>query len=262
MILTLNPRRVLRILLVIITVLTVANICVAVGMYVYGHARLFGLARLLNINRESNIPTFFSSMQLAFAAFVLWVIAETARSASARFGTHWLGLAVIFAYLAVDESVSVHETIGDVMRAQLVLPGILYYAWYIPYGLLLVLFAVVYWKFFWHLPAAVRMRFACAGAIFIVGAAGLEVVGSYLWSVTEWDPSVKEFRLAIAYSVEELLEMLGIAFFIYAALDYAATQGVTARIAISAADAPSPLGSKQPQRPLSPARGTPSQPSG
>jgi hypothetical protein len=127
----------------------------------------------------------------------------------------------------------IHETvIGDSLRANFALTGIWYYAWYIVYGVLVLGFAVLYWRFFWGLPAHVRRRFAIAAALFLTGAVALEMTGSYLWSLQHLEPATRELLLALEAAIEEPLEMAGIAYFVYALLDYAADCGISTRIEV------------------------------
>lgn len=229
----LSPRRILRVLLVIVLTLTLVNAGLLIARYGFGHGNLFGLVRLFDVNLESNVPAYYSALQLGLAALVLYAIGRGKRAAGDRFGTHWLVLSAVFAYLSVDEAALIHEkVVGDFLRGHFPLTGIWYYAWYIVYGSLFAALVALYWRFFWSLPARTRLHFACAGAAFVAGAVGLEMVGSHIFGLTTLDPSVRELDLAVVYSIEEPIEMLAIAWFVYAALDYAAAERITARLSI------------------------------
>jgi len=87
----------------------------------------------------------------------------------------------------------------------------------IPYGLLFILFSFVYFfKFLPQLPKKFARLFVIAGAIYVIGAIGVEMVGAENYSSSNFS----EIRYAIYYSIEEFLEMLGIAIFIYSLLLY------------------------------------------
>ena len=55
--------------------------------------------------------------------------------------------------------------------------GIFYFAWVIPATALLILLAIGFLPFFRSLPAETRRLFLVAGAIFLGGALGAEVIG-------------------------------------------------------------------------------------
>ena len=65
---------------------------------------------------------------------------------------HWAGLAVLFAWLSLDETAEIHERIGKWLRDWLDLHGVLYYAGVIPALLLAVVVAVAYVRFLRALP--------------------------------------------------------------------------------------------------------------
>ena len=94
--------------------------------------------------------------------------------------------------------------------------GFLLYAWVIPYGFLTLLIGVIYLKFLLNLPNNYAFWFIGSGAIFVSGAIGFEMLGA-----NETDKlNGSALVYSIYYSCEELLEMLGIAVFIYALLRY------------------------------------------
>lgn len=96
------------------------------------------------------------------------------------------------------------------------LSGVFYYAWIVPYGIAVLLLGVAYVPFILKLPAKIRKLFLISGSLFITGAVGLEILGG------QQDEIYGTYNLvyALLYTVEELLEMLGIALFIYALLLY------------------------------------------
>ncbi|MGA1304638.1 MAG: hypothetical protein ACO3ZD_11410 [Cyanobium sp.] len=116
---------------------------------------------LFDINREANIPTFFSSLLLTIAALLLWLIsrAEAAKKAS------WALLSVGILLMAIDEIVQFHEDLTNPARWLLGgnATGILYHTWVI-FGLgVSVLMLLSFWQFLAELPATTRIRFTWAG---------------------------------------------------------------------------------------------------
>ena len=110
----------------------------------------------------------------------------------------------------------VHDPLSPLIRKQLTLPFMLYFAWVIPYSILTFLFALFYLKFWISLPKPYRTFFFLSGAIFVAGAIGCEMIGApykFKWGRDN------EFY-AFFTTLEEVLEMAGIAFFLYALVRY------------------------------------------
>jgi hypothetical protein len=80
---------------------------------------------------------------------------------------------------------------------------------------LTVLFVGVFARFIRRLPTHTRRPLLTGGAIFLTGAAGLELVGRDLWE--EGDISTPYLLLV---GLEEVLEMLGVTLVAYALLTY------------------------------------------
>jgi hypothetical protein len=246
MTLRVDPRRILALTLRVIAALVVCDLVVVTLKHVFGFDQLMGLQRQFDLDNEANIPAYLSALQLAFAAVVLGVIARHKLAQRDAFARHWIGLAIIFAALSLDEAASFHEMLVAPLRAALPLTGAWHGAWYIVYGLLLVVFAKHYWRFFRALPSLVQMRFAFAAATYLTGCIGFEMVASRLAWYSSLTIAGTNYRVALLQAFEEPLEMLGIALFIYAALSYAAASGAaTVDVQIAAEQAPATAASKR-----------------
>lgn len=217
MIIDISPRKVLLILLTMIGILLCANILGIVSTHVFGHGRVFGLIDLFDFNTETNIPTMYSSLQLILASLLLFFIGAKLRSNDEKF-VSWLFLALIFLYLAVDETAQIHERIATLIHSAYEPTGLLYFAWVIPYGLALLAFVIAFSGFLFRLPRKVTHRFIASGTVYITGAIGFEMLGGRHFESN----GPNNVIFAVYYTCEELLEMLGIALFIYALLAYAA----------------------------------------
>lgn len=220
---SLNPKRIVVAMLTIIAVLTVMHIVQLVIFFYVGDSRVFDFVEIIDFDYEANLPSFYSSTAIIFCAVLLWIISLQKRREKAPFSSHWIGLAIIFVFLGIDEAIALHEEIGDFVEDQkwVDAEGFLYFAWVVPYGILLVLFAVSYLKFVLALPRQTMILFVCAGLIFIGGAMGIEV-----FSAREADLHDTDTLLySVLYTVEELCEMIGIVIFCYALLRYIEAQG-------------------------------------
>ena len=127
-----------------------------------------------------------------------------------------MGLSLIFLFLGIDEQISIHELISKPTREILGTSELLYHAWVIPYGVLLLAFIMGYSRFLLTLPRQTAKMFLFSGTIFVSGAMGFEMIGG--WHVEIYGPDNALY--SIYYTCEELLEMLGIAWFIHAILWY------------------------------------------
>src|SRR5690606_32397749 len=77
--------------------------------YFLGHDYVFGLVKFFYVDQEQNLPSWYSSVQLLFAAVLLAGVARQARGAGDRFARHWAALSLIFVFLSLDEMTSFHE---------------------------------------------------------------------------------------------------------------------------------------------------------
>ena len=212
------PRVVFTKFLCLIFVLLFFNIVGIISKF-YLNNNAYGLIPLFDFSAEKNIPTFFSSVILLFASSLLSIIAVTNKRNGAKY-LAWLWLAIIFLYLSIDEIASIHEMLTDPVRKLFNTSGLLYYAWVIPYGIALIVFVVVYFKFLIRLPNYIKRLFVISGATFVSGAIGFELFGGRHFELHGRDNLI----YSSLYTCEEFLEMLGIVIFIYALLLYIVIQ--------------------------------------
>ena len=225
---TLKPRRIVLTLWAIVALLTLADAAVLWFKYQRGHDTLFGLGPLFDFNREGNLPAFYSACSLLLAAALSFVIAGHAWMQADRWRRHWLGLGIIFLFLAVDEAAELHGILSRPLRQLGHLSGALLFAWVVPYGILTIMFAVAYLRFFMALPPRPRAQLGIAAVVFVVGALGFELLGGVIVSAHGGlETGLDNWQHAIAYTVEELLEMSGIVLAIHALLQHIAEQRIT-----------------------------------
>lgn len=177
---------------------------------------LFGLGKLLDVRREANLPTLWSTLVLLACAGVLVLIARVERHVGAR-SWPWRLLSIVFSYLAVDEAVSLHELASRPMRDAAGLGGALHYAWVLPAGVAVVALGVALAPFVLTLPPDTRTRFSLAGACYLAGALALELPESLLVSQRGDDDGL---TVAMFGAIEEGLEMTGVAIFLVALVRY------------------------------------------
>lgn len=224
--LSIRPARVLATLGAIIAVLVCLSIFGQYSRFFLGHGQLMGLIDGFDVDAETNVPTFFACVQLLVASSLAGVIAYTVRQTGAAFRRHWTGLALLFAYFALDEFVQLHEQLAELPF----LPpkeGVLFYAWVVPGMGLVALFGALYARFFWALPVRSKGLFAAAGVLYVGGAIGVEMMAG--WYASQYGEL--SFTHAMITTIEETMELSGVALFVYALLDYLRTHVGGLRVA-------------------------------
>ena len=157
-----SPRKILIVLLSIIGFLLFANIMGIVSRYVFDHDMVYGLVPLFNFDNEKNVPTLYSSLQFIIASLLLLIIGANHKS-NGESHVFWLALAVIFLFLAIDETASLHEKLASPFRETFGTSGLLHFAWIIPYAIAVLVFVIVFSKFLFRLPRGVMLRFIASG---------------------------------------------------------------------------------------------------
>lgn len=213
----LSPRRTLRFLLFVIVALNLASIVGQLTTYFLPDYFLRDfLALLFYVDAEKNIPSFYSMSTLLFCSILLATIAYAKKVASNRYAPYWGALSIIFLGLSWDEAFSFHEQLIDPLRSALNTSGIFHFAWVIPGSIFVLLGLLAFWGFLCVLPKKTRHLFLIAGAIYVAGALGMEMINGYYASLYgKWN-----IVYAIITTLEEFCEMVGIAVFIYALLSY------------------------------------------
>lgn len=174
---------------------------------------------LFDLNVESNIPATFSALILLLAALILGVIAWARRRSESADAFAWKALTFIFSFLALDEAAMLHERTANITRSVVKTDGILHYAWVVPYGILAVIVGLSFVRFLLHLPAHIRLRVIVAGAIYVMGALGFELLEGLVVSTEGTQNLLNQLLVA----VQEGMEMFGVILFIGALLSYVAS---------------------------------------
>lgn len=216
----LQPRRIYRFLVSIMSLLILIHILLHIAFYKLGiHFPGFGTLRFLfNVDVEKNIPTLFSYLILLLTTSILAIISNIKKIRGDKQAGLWWMMTGIFFYLATDEILESHEYMAIVLRKSFNLSGIFWYAWIIPFSVAILLLCILFYRFvFFNLPAPVRKMFITAGVIYISGALGMEMIGAWLFTHYGSD----NLKWVMLTSIEECLEMYGIIYFIHTLLLYA-----------------------------------------
>lgn len=171
---------------------------------------------LFDLDSESNVPTWFSSVLLLANASLLALIAFAAFRVRDRWRWYWCGLALVFVYLSMDETAMLHERAVVPLREMFHLSGPLYFAWVIPAMVCLVVFACIYLRFALALPPKTFLYFGFAALFYVGGALGMEMVASNY--VSQFGSG--NFLYGLMVIIEESLEVFGQVVFFYALANY------------------------------------------
>lgn len=185
-----------------------------IARYGFGYRGTTGVGRLFTLDAESNLPTWFSSALLLAAALLLWLLGrQGATEGGQRVRGYWYGLATIFTFLSIDETAQMHESLTERLRAVVPTEGALYYGWVIPAALFVMVVGLVYLRFLRLLPSRTAGLMALAGALYVGGAVGMEMVGAWLDFTGRF--RIGSLGYTLVTMMEETLEMAGVILFVY-----------------------------------------------
>lgn len=222
-----NSKKIIKILIILVIILTVASITGQFYKYFGGHDRY--LVTLFDLDKEWNLPTWYSSVSLLFCAFLLAIISLAKKQENAPFTFHWTFLAVVFLLLSLDEAVQLHEQTITPLRVLLNAKGIFYFTWVIPAFAIVCFLGLAYLKFFFSLSKEMRVLFFVSGALYVGGALGMELVGGYYTELH----GQNNLGYALLTNLEEVLEMIGVLVFIYALMSFINIELKNARFCIT-----------------------------
>lgn len=205
----------------------IAGFVISGGLYVAGILeRNSKLVRLLDLESESNLPTWFSSMQLLLLAVMFALLAHWMRKRSASRAV-WIP-AFLFLFLSFDEIGMLHEWLG--YQLDFFLPAgerantALYYTglWGIVIGVPALGCVLLMWRRLrshFSKPETAMRRIILGSCLLIGGAAGLDFVANF----TEGAPLHLHSIQIIA---EEGAELFGVTFLCWGALEVIQASGI------------------------------------
>ena len=144
------------------------------------------------------------------ATFLL-LLALRKRTQGDPWARYWLGLALAFGLLSLDEIAGLHETLNSIFES----------SWGILGTVAAAVFGLAYVRFLRDLAASTRWRFLAAGILFFGGAVVVEMATAWYDDTDLLD--TLSYKLWTA--VEEGLEMTGVLVFLHALLGYMGGSG-------------------------------------
>jgi hypothetical protein len=165
----------------------------------------------LSLNTAASLGEWYASVQFLFCAILLTLIARSEFGRAHR--RYWGSLAAGFYGLSVAEGAQLHELLTHLMhRATWPFSG-------------LAIVAVVglsYFRFLRMLPRRTAMQFAVAGAIFVLGVFGTDLIGGSQYGAMADLFCRGDLNCGLGFSVmvalEEGMELIGITIFANALL--------------------------------------------
>ncbi len=255
MVLAIYTKTVVRALLIAVLFLTLAGLAARFALYMWGEEELLKPLTLFDVGEERSIPTWFESILFLLCSILLAVITVAKRQRGDRFSLHWGVLSIIFLLLSMDEVATIHEIIGAeferLLRATIGFEagGAISFFWVVPGAAFVLIVVLSYLRFLVHLPRRTRRLFLFAGALFVLGALGMEMltaeVVSSSSSIANWVVSasggmvdqgsanaIPTILKGLQTSVEEMFEMLGLTALVYTLLVYISSdvEDITVRV--------------------------------
>jgi hypothetical protein len=243
MVLAINAKTIVRIIIIAVLLITLAGLAARFALYMWGEVEFLQPLRLFDVGEERSIPTWFESILFLLCSMLLAVIAAAKKQRNDRYSLHWGVLSIILLLLSLDEVASIHEAIGQQSERLLHIAtgftpgGAISFFWVVPGAIFVIIVLLAYLRFLAHLPRTTRRMFLFAGALFVLGALGLEMLTAQVVSssggIANWIESssggivgqerasaIPTILKGLQTSVEEMFEMLGLTAFVYALLAY------------------------------------------
>jgi hypothetical protein len=255
MALTIYAKTIVRALIIAVLLITLAGLAARFALYMWGEEELLQPLRIFDVGAERSIPTWFESVQFLLCSILLAVVAIAKKQRSDRYSLHWSVLSIILLLLSLDEVTSIHQAIGQQSERLLhnttgfIPSGPITFFWVVPGAAFVFIVLLAYLRFLAHLPQTTRRLFLFAGALFVLGALGIEMLSAQVVSSSSGianffgttlalsqgsASAIPKILVGLQTSIEEMFEMLGLTVFVYALLAYIRSyvEDINARVRI------------------------------
>jgi hypothetical protein len=245
MVLAINVKKVVRAMIIAVLIITLVSFVARVAMYMWGQEGYLQPLRIFDVGEERSIPTWFESIQFLLCSMLLAVVTIAKKQRNDRYSLHWSALSMILLLLSLDEVASIHEAIGQQSERLLhnttgfTPGGAIKFFWVVPGTIFAFIVLLAYLRFLADLPRSTRYSFLFAGALFVLGALGLEMLSAQVSSSSEgianfFGSAIPKIMIGLQTCVEEMFEMLGLTAFVYALLAYIRSyvEDITVRVRI------------------------------
>lgn len=196
-----DHRALVRVLFIATGGMTAAGIVYMIATYGLGFDGAMLILRLIGMEGEQTILAWFSSGLIALASLLAAANYRLSRQNGWRW--HWLALSIGLLLMSIDEAVSVHEFLGAIFLPGIVFTGFFSFSWTVIALPVVAVIALLFMPFIQHQPSPTRIRLIVAGAAYLTGALGFELLGG---SLSESSTSIAYLACVVC---EESLEMIG-----------------------------------------------------
>lgn len=140
-------RKFVKILLIVTAVLSIFNLLAIYSEDLLLEKELLveireSFVRLFSVDREANVPTWFSSSMLLLCSLLLFLVAEIKKSYHEKYISHWFILTLVFLGLSLDEAAIIHEMSIKPIEKAFHTRGLLRFGWIVPAAIFVIFF---YW---------------------------------------------------------------------------------------------------------------------
>ena len=211
--LRISPSRALVVMAVLIAVLVAASTAAvgALAVFRWPEGSLgYETVKIFWLDAEKNLPTLYQSLALGLAAALMLAVARVSPRLLPADRARWKVLAGVFAFMALDENLRFHETLADTSSFHFGAAGL---AMYVP---VVVLLALWWLPLLRRLDTRLRNLMLAAAMLYVGGAGGIESLSQLYAGVAG---KATPLYVALA-TLEETLEMAGVAVLVYALLDH------------------------------------------
>jgi hypothetical protein len=229
--LTIYAKKIVRAMIIAVLLITLVSFVARVAKYLWGFEGYLQPLRIFDVGEERSIPAWFESLQFLLCSILLAVVAVAKKRRGDRYSSHWSVLSIILLLLSLDEVASIHEAIGQQSERLLnsitgfTPSGAIKFFWVVPGAIFVIIVLLAYLRFLADLPRGTRRSFLFAGALFVLGALGLEMLSAQVSSSSEgianfFGSVLPKIMIGLQTCFEEMFEMLGLTAFVYALLAY------------------------------------------
>ncbi|WP_306391401.1 hypothetical protein [Telluria beijingensis] len=211
-----------RKLVIFATFLVLAHCLAMVSRFYLDRDIVFGIVPMFDFYEETNVPTYFSSLNLLLTAAMLLAISRLEKLNNKPDVLAWRVLGLGFLLMSLDEFADVrmilHRAADGISGTSLLdMVPFMTVAWTVPVVLVLAILAVYFVPFLSRLDKRYALHFCLAGACFVLASVVLEnTEGAHIKTVG----GIRDIPFTIMVTLEESAEIFSILYFQYFLIRY------------------------------------------
>ena len=214
----LTPQRILKFNFCVIGILFIMHCIFLYDFRFKDSTDLNRYAKFFLFDYENNLPTIYSALML-FISSALSLYIPFIKEIKKTQKSYWILITIIFAFLSLDEWKMIHERMNEpvslLIYQQFKISIAMSSAWTYMYAILAILFGLIFAVFTFKLPEETRNLFIISFSLFVAGSIGMEFLTVQFLGLVQ-----QNTVYLLTHTMEELLEMSGIAIFNYALIKY------------------------------------------